>query len=190
MKTNYLMKQLILFLLTSALVSCQKEVSFETATDPGGTGGGSNGYFIRAKLNGKDHNFNYNEMAAIIDLGGGTKTLSLIGSASPNSTDLESLNLTITSFNGSLTTGTYSENAQTVDYIAAGLYNPNSASILYTAGLTTSTALPLTITINKIDSAVVEGTFSGAFYKTDVSSGGPSSEYLSFTDGAFRLAVK
>ena len=182
------MKQLLIFVLAAAtFVSCNKEKSIESSTNTGG-GGNTNGYFISAKVNGTQRRFNSNDEAVITDLGGGAKTLSLIGSAS--STSAEGINLTISFLKSAPTAGTFSEDAQTLDYITAGIYNPNSPTVVYTAGLSTSTVSPLSITITKIDSTVVEGTFKGAFYKTDVSSGGPTSEYVTFTDGSFKLPVK
>ena len=186
------MKQSLIFVLAAAtILSCNKETSIETPTNSGGgTGGGgnSNGYFISAKVNGADRTFNSNDQAVITDLGGGTKTLSLLGSVS--ATSVESINLTISFLKSAPTTGTFSEAAQTQDYITAGIYNPNSPTVVYTAGLATASVSPLTITITKIDNSVAEGTFKGAFYKTDVSGGGPTSEYLTFTEGSFRVPVK
>lgn len=190
-KTNYLMKQLLIFVLAAAtIVSCKKEKSIESSNNlGGGTGGGTtNGYFIKAKVNGVDRTFNSNEEAVVTDLGGGAQTLSLIGSVS--ATSVESINLTISFLKSAPGVGTFSEDAQTLDYITAGIYNPNSPTVVYTAGLATSSVSPLSITITKIDSTVAEGTFKGAFYKTDVSSGGPTSEYITFTDGSFKLPVK
>ena len=182
------MKQLLIFVLAAVtIVSCQKETSVETSTNTGG-GGNSNGYFISAKVNGTARTFNSNDEALITDLGGGAKTFSLLGSAS--TTSVESINLTISFLKSAPTTGTFSEASQTLDYITAGIYNPNSPTVVYTAGLATSSVSPLTITITKIDNTVAEGTFEGAFYKTDVSGGGPTSEYLTFTDGSFRVPVK
>jgi hypothetical protein len=192
---KHLMKQLSLLVISSFfLLSCQKELSHETSTNTGGSGtgggGGNNSYYIRAKVNGSDRSFNYNDMAKVTDLGGGSKTISLIGSASPSATNLEGINLTISFLNGSPVAGTYNEDNQSLDYIVAGVYNPNSSTVVYAAGLSATTALPLSVTISKIDNTVAEGTFKGAFYKTDISSGGPGTEYLSFTEGAFRLPIK
>jgi hypothetical protein len=185
------MKLLFVFALTSILlVSCRKEISLETITGGGGGGGGTPTYFIQAKVNGELRTFNFNNMAKVTDFGNGLKSLSLIGSATANASNLEGINLTINFFAGSPVAGTYSEDYSGTDYVTAGVYNPNSATIVYGAGLTVSTVSPLNITISKIDNAEATGTFKGAFYKTDISGGLPSTEYLEFTEGSFKLPVR
>jgi hypothetical protein len=186
----------LLVISSFLLFSCQKELSHETPTNTGGSGSGTGGggsnnsYYIRAKVNGTDRSFNYNDMAKVTDLGGGSKMISLIGSASSSANNLEGINLTISFLSGSPVAGTYSEDSQSLDYIVAGVYNPNSSTVVYAAGLSATMAIPLSVTISKIDNAVAEGTFKGAFYKTDISSGGPGTEYLSFTEGTFRLPIQ
>ena len=192
MKTQHLLKQIFVFTLASfVLVSCSKEISFETATSGGGggTGGGGSIYFLQANVNGTTRTFNYNAMAKVTDFGNGLKSLSLIGSATSNASNLEGINLTINFFGSNPKAGTFSEDYSGSDYVAAGIYNPNSTTVVYGAGLTTASVSPLSITISKIDNAEVTGTFKGAFYKTDTS-GVLSTEYLNFTEGSFRLQIR
>jgi hypothetical protein len=192
-KTIHLMKQLFLVLLSAfILVSCQKEVSYETPVNGGGGGGGgNNSYFIQAKVNGTTKTFNFNNAAIITDLGGGVKSLSLVGNASSNASSLEGINLAINFMAIAPKTGTYTEDYSGTDYVTAAVYNPNSTTVVYGAGLIATSVSPLNITITKIDNTVVSGTFKGAFYKLDISSGNPSStEYLDFTDGSFNLPVR
>jgi hypothetical protein len=183
------MKPTVLIVATAfVLASCQKERSFETST--ASPGGGSNTYFIEAKVNGTLHTFDVNAVAKMTDFGSGLKSLSITGSASATATDLEDINLSINFLNVTPTIGTYSENDSTSKYVAAGIYNPNSATTVYTAGVATNSSLPLSITITKLDSTQVEGTFKGAFYKTDITSGAPTSDYITLTEGSFRLAIQ
>jgi len=184
------MKLPFLFALTSILfISCQKDTSLETNAGGGG-GGGNTSYYIQAKVNGTVRTFNFNSMAKITDFGSGFKSLSLLGSATANASNLEGINLTINFFAGSPVAGTYSEDYSGTDYVTAGVYNPNSATIVYGAGITISTVSPLSITISKIDNAEATGTFKGAFYKTDIAGGPASTEYLEFTEGSFRLPIR
>ena len=183
------MKPIVLVTVAAfVLASCQKERSFESST--ANPGGGSNAYFIEAKINGTLHTFNVNDVAKMTSFGSGLKSLSITGSASTTATNLEGINLSINFFNVTPTTGTYSENDSTSNYITAGVYNPNSATTVYTAGVITNSTLPLTVTITQLTSTQVEGTFKGAFYKTDITSGSPTTEYVTMTEGSFRLPIQ
>ena len=118
------------------------------------------------------------------------KSLSITGSASSSSSDLEGINLSINFFNVAPTTGTYTEDNPGTGYVTAGIYNPNSPTTVYAAGISSSTTLPLSITITKLSATEIEGTFKGAFYKTDITTGSPGSDYITMTDGSFRLPVQ
>ena len=193
-KTQHLMKQFLLFCTAGfVLISCQKEISTETTNGGGSTGGGTGGattYYIKCKINGTARTFNYNDMAKLTDLAVGAKTFSILGSASSDASNLEGVNLSINFIAGAPAAGTYAEDYSGTDYLVAGVYNPNSTTTIYAAGLTANSVLPLTITITKLDSQEATGTFKGAFYKTQVTSGVPTSEYLSFTEGEFKLQIK
>jgi hypothetical protein len=186
------MKRIFFFALTTLLIfSCAKERSFETHSSGGPPpGGGNSTYFFQAKVDGTVHSFNSNASANINDFGTGLKSLSLTGFASADTNNLEGINLSINFFAGSPKAGTYSQDYTGSEYVTAGIYNPNSTTVVYGAGLTTNTVSPLTITISKIDNTEVAGTFKGAFYKTDVNGGPASSEFLQFTDGSFRLPIR
>jgi hypothetical protein len=183
------MKQFVLIACVGILlVSCSKEKSVENAT--AAIPGGNNTYFIEANINGALHTFNVNDVAKMTDLGSGLKSLSITGSASSSSSDLEGINLSINFFNVAPTTGTYTEENPGSGYIAAGIYNPNSPTTVYTAGVSSTTALPLSITITKLSATEIEGTFKGAFYKTDITTGSSSTDYITMTEGSFRLPVQ
>jgi hypothetical protein len=188
------MKKIVFLLMVSSLlVSCQKEVSFENsnATNPG-SGGSNSTYYIRCKDNGTAKSFNYNAMAKIMDLMG-AKSLSLIGSAAPNASTLEGVTMGINFMAGGPAVGTYKEDDGSLNYVVAGVYNPGSTTIIFGAGLLPDPVLPLRITITKIDTKEITGTFEGAFYKQDVSTGTlptPASEKHLFTEGEFKLPIQ
>jgi hypothetical protein len=187
------MKLLSLLVLAFVLLSsCQKEKSYETPTGGGpGGGGGNASYFLQAKVNGTVRTFNFNDAAVLNDVGGGSKTLSIIGFASSNTSSLEGVQLAINFTSGGPQVGTYKEDYAGTDYIAAGLYNPNSTTTAYGAGLVAASVSPLSITITKIDSVKIAGTFKGAFYKMDLTTGNTSTtEYLEFTEGQFNLPLQ
>jgi hypothetical protein len=152
--------------------------------------GGNSTYFLNAKIDGTLHTFDVNDAAKITDFGSGMSSLSILGSASSSASDLEGINLSINFFNVSPAVGTYSEVNSGNDYIAAGVYNPNSATLVYTAGIAASSNVPLSIAITKLDSTEIEGTFQGAFYKTDITTGSPSADYVTITEGTFRLPIQ
>ena len=183
------MKQLVLFAVVGLLLaSCQKEKSLETSAvvAPGGT----STYYLTAKIDGTLHTFDVNDAAKITDFGSGMSSLSILGSASSSTSDLEGINLSINFFNVSPAVGTYTQENSGNDYLTAGVYNPNSATLVYTAGITSSSTLPLAITIAKLDNTEIKGTFTGAFYKTDITSGAPSSDYITITEGTFKLPIQ
>lgn len=183
------MKQLVLIAIAGLfLVSCSKEKSFETST--GSPGGGNTTYYITAKINGTLTTFNVNDVAKITDFGSGLKSLSITGSASSDPSSLKGIDLSINFFNIAPAVGTYAADSSSTDYMTAGIYNPDSSMVVYTTGVSANSALPLTITLTKLDNTVVEGTFKGAFYKTDISSGTSSADYLTMSEGSFRLPIQ
>ena len=188
------MKQVFLFVLSSIILfSCQKEISLETATGSGGGGGGTGGggnstYYMQAKINGTLRKFNFNNLFILMDVGGGDKALSLGGSFSSDPSNMEGIGIQINFQGISPASGTYTEEHTGIDYIVAGVYNPGSTTTVYGAGVVFPSVSPLVVTITKYDNTVVEGTFKGAFYKMDIGGGSPpSTEYLNFTEGSFRL---
>jgi len=184
------MKQLVLIAVMGVLLaSCSKEKSFESSTNSGAGGGNTTNYII-AKINGVLTTFNVNDVAKLTDFGSGLSSLSITGLASADPSNTQAINLSINFFNITPAVGTYTQDYSGSDYLTAGVYNPDSATVVYTAGISTSTAVPLSITITKLDNNEIEGTFKGAFYKTDVSNGSPSSDYITFTEGTFRLPIQ
>jgi hypothetical protein len=184
------MKQLLLVALSGlVLASCQKENSFETSTSGPGPAGAPT-YYIQAKFDGTPKTFYFSDMAKVTDFGSGLKSISFVGLATSSASNVEGINLSINFFNIAPAVGTYTEDNSGTDYIAAAIYNPNSATTVYTAGLSGSSVMPLSITITKMDNTVIEGTFKGAFYKTDVNSGIATSDYITITEGSFRLPIQ
>lgn len=191
------MKRITALLLLSVLFfACSKEKSLEGSVTPitgggGGTGGGgSTGtYFIKGKIDGVAKTFSSTPMAVVIASGGSSVINFTAGSGG---TSLEGISLAINLVSGSITAGTtYSEDAATTDYIVGGVYNPNSSTIIYAAGLAPISIDPLRITITSKTSTEVAGTFKGAFYKQDLSN--PtliSTEFKRVTEGEFKLPIR
>ncbi len=176
--------------------SCQKEVSLpRTITDTtggGGTGGGGtpggSAYYIKCKKDGVQKSYTSFASANIIDLTSGVMSLALVA-GTPNS--LEGFNIGINFFNSTpIKVGTYTEGYPGLEYIVGGVYNPNSTSIVYGAGLQTPSIKPLVVKILTKTTTEMTGTFEGAFYKLDINSGSISTEYFLFTEGVFKLPVK
>jgi|GEM_PF-3149908 len=176
--------------------SCQKEVSLpRTNTDTtggGGTGGGGtpggSAYYIKCKKDGVQKSYTSFASANIIDLTSGVMSLALVA-GTPNS--LEGFNIGINFFNSTpIKVGTYTEDYPGLEYIVGGVYNPNSTSIVYGAGLKTPSIKPLVVKILTKTTTEMTGTFEGAFYKLDINSGSISTEYFLFTEGVFKLPVK
>jgi len=191
----------LVFFLASCLMlaSCQKELSYEV--DPGTTGGsgggsGSSGgnsngtYYIKGKKDGTAFNFATYPMVTIIGVSGNSM-VSFNANATSPTTSMEGIALSISFSNGaSLSTGTYSEDDNSMDHIVAGVYNPNSATIVYGAGQYYPSALPLKITVLTKTTSEITGTFQGAFYKTDTGGGTITAEHYTITEGEFKLPIK
>jgi hypothetical protein len=90
----------------------------------------------------------------------------------------------------SIAPGTYTEDDPGYDYTAAGVYNPNSTTIVWGAGLHYPSVKPLKITIATKTATEMSGTIEGAFYKQDVSTGQLYDDYTLFTECEFKLPVK
>lgn len=187
----------LLMMIALGFTSCQKELSIDTSAGGGGTnnGGGGNGggstagYYIRGKMDGVAFNFTSTPMVMLNDFGVGVTTMSLIAGKGGNS--LEGLNLSINFSNGlKPAVGTYSETDNTLDYVVAGVYNPNSMSFVYGTGLTLPGPKPLVIKILTKSATEMTGTFEGDFFKNDLTAGTVSStEKKTFTEGEFKLKI-
>lgn len=189
-----------LLLLTSfAFSSCQKELSYEVSPgNTGGSGGGGNGggggsssYYIKGKKNGTAFNFTVYPMANILNVAG-SQMVSINANAAMPNTSLESVGVSISFSNGaSLSTTTYSEDDGSMDHIVAGVYNPNSTTITWGAGLTPSPVKPLKIVITSKTSTELAGTFEGTFYKEDLVAGTISqTDYILFTECEFKVKIQ
>lgn len=150
------------------------------------------GYYIRGKKDGTAFTYSANAMAMITDFGGGTGvSLSLFANAQPNAASLEGLGMSINFSAGhSPAVGVYTEDHAGTDYVAAGVYNPNSTTIVWGAGIHFPTVKPLKITILTKTATEMTGTFEGAFYKQDVSIPAFYDDYILFTEGEFKLPVQ
>jgi hypothetical protein len=150
--------------------------------------GNKSTYYIKGKKDGTPFTYSANAMAEITNLGGFI-TMSLVASAQPGGTNMEGLNIGANFFVGQPVVGTYSEDYTGTDYLVAGVYNPNSATIVWGAGIHTPTAKPLKITITSKTATEITGTWEGAFYKQDVSIPMIYNNYTLFTEGEFKLPI-
>ena len=165
--------------ISLTLFSCKKDSNKSATSDN----------YIKGKKDGVAFNFTTNAMAKITDFSGSSGIISL--NLLANGTALEGFNLGINFANGTtVQTGTFTEDNSGSDYILAGVYNPNSSTIVYAAGIQSPSAKPLTINILTKTSTEITGTFEGAFYKEDVSSGTMYPDYTLVTEGEFKLQIK
>jgi hypothetical protein len=149
-------------------------------------------YYIKGKKDGTAFTYSEIPMVIVTNFGSGTGIgLSFTANAQPNAANLEGLGFTI-NFSAGITpaVGTYTEDNPGMDYVAAGVYNPGSTTIVWGAGIHYPTAKPLKITILTMTSTEMTGTFEGAFYKQDVSVPAIYDDYMLFTEGEFKLPVQ
>lgn len=164
----------LLALLSTLFISCSKE---DTAS-------GNATYYIKGKKDGVAFNFTTNTMAKVTSTSG-IYLLNLIAFG----TGSEGFNIGINLYNGAtVQTGTYLEDYSGVDYTLGGVYNPNSTTMVYAAGIQSS-AKPLVVTILTKTSTEVTGTFSGAFYRQSTS-GVFYSDFITITEGEFKLKIQ
>lgn len=190
-------KSLTLFntilLLAFTITSCQKEITLDVGNTggTGNTGGNTSTYYIKFKKDGESKMFTVYPQAKVINFSG-TGLISLALTANANAgTTLEGINVGINFFNGtSPQTGTYSEESTSLDYAVAGVYNANSTTVVYAAGIQTPTVKPLVVKILSKTATEMTGTFEGAFYKQDVSTLTFYNEYYLLTEGEFKLKIQ
>jgi len=178
-----MLRTTLFFLLLASLVSsCKKDAS------------SNGGYYIKGKKDGVAFTYSSNAMAMITDYTSSGAGIGLSLMASPqavSASSMEGLAVSINFSNGvSITPGTYTEDYAGYDYTTAGVYNPNSTTIVWGAGLHYPSAKPLKVTITSKTATEITGTIEGAFYKQDVSTGDVYDEYTLFTECEFKLPVK
>ncbi|MBS1663849.1 MAG: hypothetical protein JST68_22580 [Bacteroidetes bacterium] len=189
------MQKFCVLLLTLFLFSCSKNTSTETGTgnnnnnNNGGNnnGGTTTGYYIKFSMDGATKTFKTNAMA-IVTTNSGATNLAMVANAA--TTSLEGINITIggSTSGNAIVPGTYSEDGSP-NFLVAGVYNPGSTSIIYSAGLHASTGNPLKIVISDISTSTVKGTFGGDFWYSQVGSLPTSSDKKVLSNGEFYLPV-
>jgi hypothetical protein len=149
-------------------------------------------YYIKGKKDGTAFTYSANPMALITNFGAGAGiSVAFTANAQPNAASLEGLALSINFSDGiQPAVGTYSEDYAGTDYVAAAVYNPNSTTIVWAAGIHFPTVKPLKITITSMTADEMTGTFEGAFYKQDVSIPAFYDDVTLFTEGEFKLPVQ
>ena len=173
---------LFFLVLASLFSSCKKDTS------------SNGGYYIKGKKDGVAFTYSSNTMAMITDYTSSGAGMGLSLMASPqavSASSMEGLGVSINFSNGvSITPGTYTEDYAGYDYTTAGVYNPNSTTIVWGAGIHYPTVKPLKVTILTKTATEMTGTLEGAFYKQDVSTGELYDEYTLFTECEFKLPIK
>ena len=191
------MKRLTSVALVSLLfAACQKDLDYQMQGSEATTQeavvapvDANTGYYVKFKTGNDEASFQYDAKAVLAE-SGTAKSLLIQGSAVPGESDKESIRLYLSFLNGSPAVGTYKQGDPSFNYLVSGSFNPGTTEFSYSAGLTPSTELPLTITISSIENGIIKGSFKGAFYKHDLKTGVLSSkEYIQYTDGEFNLPV-
>jgi hypothetical protein len=184
-------------LLSFLLFACQKDLSYQ---EEGGVSGGVNSpaiaapsdssaaYYVKFKSGKELEQFNFNTKALLSDAGN-AKSLVLQASANADNVKKESIRLYLTFLSGSPVEGTYKQGDPEFKYLVSGSYNPADANFTYSAGLNPATELPLSITITSITNGVIKGSFKGAFYKHDLTTGILTSDYNNYSEGEFNLPI-
>jgi hypothetical protein len=187
-----------LLLLSLPFFACQKELVdnnrgvSSTANVTNSLANPSNlnsaGY-MNVKIGSELSSFNSDGTASVSELGAG-KSLKLVASLTTDANTSETIQLYINFLSGSPAAGTYTQGDRSFSYVLNGVYKTAEAKA-YSAGMTPSAEQPLSITITSITDTEIKGTFKGAFYKHNLSTGEiSSSDFISITDGAFTLPVK
>lgn len=179
------MKQLVFILCISVLLfSCKKEYSYEGGPTSNPT------YYLTATVDGVPLTFNVDNEATYT-ISSGFNALELIGFANADPNDNTNITLDIHYADPANPPGVGTYTGQTNDYFVTGVYDYNDADSVYTAGINNISVSPLTITITSIKNNIVEGTFSGAFYPTDINTGiiNPN-RFILITNGKFRLLLQ
>jgi uncharacterized protein YxeA len=180
------MKRILYSTLCIALAAVVLSGCKKSGTDRGS-------YYIKGKKDGVAFTYSANAMALITDFtsSGAGISLALAANAQANGASLEGLGLTINFSQGvPVTTGTFTEDNTGTDYVTAGVYNPNSTTIVWGAGIHFPTVKALKIVIQSKTATEMTGTFEGAFYKQDVSIPAFYDDYILFTEGEFKLPVQ
>lgn len=168
----------LIIALSLSFFSCKKDDKNSTSAS-----------YIKGKKDGVAFNFTTNSMAKITDYtsSGGFQSLNLMA----NGTALEGFNLGINFFTGTaIQTGAFSEDHSGSDYVVAGVYNPNSTTTINAAGIQSPSAKPLVINILTKTSTEITGTFEGAFYREDITTGTSYPDYILVSEGEFKLQLQ
>lgn len=173
------MKKLLIVTILFAFLS----VSFFSCQKDGATTS-STSYYIKGKKDGTAFNFTTNTMA-MVTVSGPVSLLNLIAFGNGS----EGFNIGLNFSPGSIVqVGTYSEDHAGTNYIVGGVYNPNSTTTIYSAGIQYPSAKPLIINVLTKTSTEITGTFSGAFYRQAVG-GTVYADYITITEGEFKLKL-
>jgi hypothetical protein len=162
-------------------LACKKDESVEA----GGKVTNSS-YYIRCKIDGVDKTFNFTAVASKQDLGAGTLSYTIAGSATSDPNNFESLNIAI-QIADSLKAGAYSEIDSSSTYFVAAIYNPNTGDPAKIFATQMDSINPFQLTINVISDSLMSGSFKGKLLKNTMDS---SQAAVVVTDGDFKVKVQ
>jgi hypothetical protein len=171
------MKKVLVFTILIAVLisSCNKSGS-STHNSP---------YYIKATIDGKTRTFGVN--AVSLKTGPGSPAFITITATTGAGVSPETMAISINNVPHPyipITTGVYDELIKD-DYTIDAVYNPGSASVLWSAGVTANPDHPLHMIITTFDDKVIRGTFNGSFYYTDAATGEYSKNNKFITNGEF-----
>jgi hypothetical protein len=180
------MKFLLLILaIITTLFSCRKELSYEDVN------GERSRYYLKCKIDGIEREFNFSTLALTHGYGPEDSVLAITGFSSTSLEGQESLTLNIYYTDLTPFEGTYEEDYTGTEYsLLSGIYDADSTDIIYTAGYASTSDFPLQLIITERTETEISGTFEGAFYFTDIDDGEVHPQYLTFTNGIFRVKLK
>jgi hypothetical protein len=184
-------------LLSVFLFACQKDVNYlnqgatqAIATADKAASENTGDYFVKFNAGNGVENYQFNTSAFLGDAGT-AKSLVLQASANPDDPKQESIHLYLSFLSGSPAVGTYKQGDPAFKTLVSGSFNPVNPNFTYSAGLSPVTESPLTVTISSISNGVIKGTFKGAFYKHDLSTGVMSeTEFVDYREGEFSLPIQ
>jgi hypothetical protein len=165
----------ILFLLTA----CQKEISFEGQLPP--LPEEIPLTYIRCKIDGATKTFNILAKATR-QSSSGQHVLSIFGKSTDQNTDVERINLGISS-SEAIGVGTFTEADPAFIYVVDAVYNPDNITDIWAVGFHPNPSNPFRIVITDLNANFVKGTFRGDLFNN----GGAGGNKIVLTEGEFSV---
>lgn len=164
-------KILSLAIALVALAACKKESNDNGNEQP----------YVSAKVDGVQKTFDF-DVKVIRLVASGITSLNIQAAQGPG--NAEGIWLQVNA-EGNVAQTTYLGNGPATAH-ANGFFIPDNSGLFYGAGQEYLQTDPINVTISRLDSAIVEGTFSGTFYYTDTAANViDSSKTRVITNGKF-----